>query len=171
MGRRAGPVVFEAFKPVPLKGCNDRIHMRPGHLETARYAPFVPPFVPHADDGPARLIGIGKLAKGRQTQGQLDGQRIARQKAFDGVMIRLIPKFPPDDTNEFVVVDSPPILPFADGRAISPLVDGVILVGRSKETTRHGLVRSMELLAEVHSAPVLDIVLNAAAFAYPNYGY
>ena len=72
---------------------------------------------------------------------------------------------------EFVVVDSPPILPFADGRAISPLVDGVILVGRSKETTRHGLVRSMELLAEVHSAPVLDIVLNAAAFAYPNYGY
>src|SRR5215469_10005990 len=72
---------------------------------------------------------------------------------------------------EFVVVDSPPILPYADGRAISPLVDGVILVGRSKETTRHGLVRSMELLAEVHSAPVLDIVLNAAAFAYPDYGY
>ena len=72
---------------------------------------------------------------------------------------------------EFVVVDSPPILPYSDGRAISPLVDGVILVGRSRATTRQALVRSMELLAEVHSAPVLDIVLNAAGFGYSDYGY
>ena len=75
------------------------------------------------------------------------------------------------DRFEFVVVDSPPILAYADGRAISPLVDGVILVGRSGATTRQALTRSMELLAEVHSAPVLDVVLNAADFAYPDYGY
>jgi capsular exopolysaccharide synthesis family protein len=73
---------------------------------------------------------------------------------------------------DHIVVDSPPILAFSDGRALSPLVDGVILVGRSGSTTRQALTRSMELLADVHSAPVLDVVLNAAThFNLPDYGY
>jgi len=73
---------------------------------------------------------------------------------------------------EHIVIDSPPILSFADGRALSPLVDGVILVGRSGSTTRQALTRSMELLSEVHSAPVLDVVLNGASnFNFPAYGY
>lgn len=63
---------------------------------------------------------------------------------------------------EFLVIDSPPIVPFADGRALAPLVDGVILVGRSGSTTRDAMVRAMELLDGVHSAPVVEIVLNAA---------
>lgn len=73
---------------------------------------------------------------------------------------------------DYVVIDSPPILAFSDARAISPLVDGVVLVGRSGTTTRQALSRTMELLAEVHSAPVLDVVLNAAStLPFPNYGY
>src|SRR4051812_7574977 len=73
---------------------------------------------------------------------------------------------------DHIVVDSPPILAFSDGRALSPLVDGVILVGRSGSTTGQALARSMELLADVHSAPVLDVVLNAAThFNLPDYGY
>jgi capsular exopolysaccharide synthesis family protein len=73
---------------------------------------------------------------------------------------------------EHIVIDSPPILAFSDARALSPLVDGVILVGRSGSTTRQALNRSMELLTEVHSAPVLDVVLNAAAHLnFPAYGY
>ncbi len=75
---------------------------------------------------------------------------------------------------EFVLVDSPPILPYADGRALSPQVDGVILVGRAGFTNRQSLTRSMELLTEVHSAPVLEVVLNGADFVsldYRYYGY
>jgi capsular exopolysaccharide synthesis family protein len=73
---------------------------------------------------------------------------------------------------EHIVIDSPPILAFSDGRALSPLVDGVILVGRSGSTTRQALNRSMELLSEVHSAPVLDVVLNGATqLNFPAYGY
>jgi capsular exopolysaccharide synthesis family protein len=73
---------------------------------------------------------------------------------------------------EHIVIDSPPILAFSDARAISPLVDGVVLVGRSGATTRQALTRTIELLAEVHSAPVLDVVLNAAStLPFPNYGY
>jgi len=69
----------------------------------------------------------------------------------------------------FVVVDSPPILPYADGRALSTFVDGVVFVGRSGFTTPEAMQRSMALLAEVHSAPILKIVLNAAEFVSPEY--
>ena len=73
---------------------------------------------------------------------------------------------------DHIVIDSPPILAFSDGRALSPLVDGVVLVGRSGSTTRQALNRSLELLSEVHSAPVLDVVLNAATvFNIADYTY
>jgi capsular exopolysaccharide synthesis family protein len=72
---------------------------------------------------------------------------------------------------DHVVIDSPPILPFADGRALSPLVDGVVLVGRSGSTTREAMARSVELLEGVHSAPLVDVVLNAADFHSPTSRY
>lgn len=62
----------------------------------------------------------------------------------------------------FLVIDSPPLLPYADGRALSPFVDGVILVGRAGVVTRDAMLHSMELLRAVNSAPVLEVVLNAA---------
>ena len=72
---------------------------------------------------------------------------------------------------QFVVIDSAPVLPFADGRAISNLADGLIFVGRSGITTREVVVRSLELLQEVHSAPILEFVLNAADLNLPQYRY
>jgi Mrp family chromosome partitioning ATPase len=71
----------------------------------------------------------------------------------------------------YVVIDAPPVLPFADARAIAPLVDGVLFVGRSGITPRAAMQRSLELLAEVHSAPVIDIVLNGADLNFLGYGY
>jgi succinoglycan biosynthesis transport protein ExoP len=73
--------------------------------------------------------------------------------------------------HDFVVIDSPPILPYADGRALAPLADGVIFVGRAGEVTREAMSRSMELLEQVHSAPILEVVLNGAATESPLYGY
>ena len=71
----------------------------------------------------------------------------------------------------FVVIDSAPLLPFADGRALSALADGLIFVGRSGITTHDVVRRSLELLKEVHSAPVLEFVLNAADLTSPQYRY
>lgn len=71
---------------------------------------------------------------------------------------------------DFVIIDSPPILPYADGRALAPFVDGVVFVGRAGEVTRDAMARSMELLRQVHSAPVLEVVLNAADTATQSYG-
>jgi len=75
-----------------------------------------------------------------------------------------------------VIIDSAPILPFVDGRALSTLADAVILVGRSGVTTRQAMRRCVELISEVHGAPILQVVLNAAEmgsadYKYYNYGY
>ncbi len=75
------------------------------------------------------------------------------------------------DRFDFLVVDSPPILPYADGRALAPFVDGVVFVSRADVVTRNAMVRSLELLEAVHSAPVLEIVLNGADTRNPSYGY
>ena len=72
---------------------------------------------------------------------------------------------------QFVVVDSAPILPFADCRSLSNLTDGLIFVGRSGITTRELVQRSLELLDQVHSAPVLQFVVNAADMKSPQYRY
>jgi succinoglycan biosynthesis transport protein ExoP len=72
---------------------------------------------------------------------------------------------------EFIVVDSAPILPFADCRSLSNLTDGLIFVGRSGITTRELVQRSLELLDQVHSAPVLQFVVNAADVKSPQYRY
>lgn len=71
---------------------------------------------------------------------------------------------------EFVLIDCSPVLPFADGRALSTLVDGVLLVGRSGVTRRESLSRAVELLEEVHSAPI-QVVLNAAQYTAKEYGH
>jgi hypothetical protein len=63
------------------------------------------------------------------------------------------------------------MLLFSDGRALSTLVDGVIVVGRAGVTTRASLKRTMELLAGVRSAPVVELVLNAAEGPATDYNY
>src|SRR5262249_15009550 len=71
----------------------------------------------------------------------------------------------------FVIVDSVPVLPFADGRAFAPFADAIIFVGRAGVTTREAMHRSLQLLADVHAAPILEFVLNAADTSSPGYEY
>jgi capsular exopolysaccharide synthesis family protein len=71
----------------------------------------------------------------------------------------------------FLVIDSAPLLPFVDARALSTLVDAVVLVGRAGVTTRQAMRRSVELISEVHGAPILQIVLNGADVASSDYKY
>jgi Mrp family chromosome partitioning ATPase len=71
------------------------------------------------------------------------------------------------------VIDTPPILPYADGLAISTHVEGVILVGRAGQTPRGAITRSMELLETINSAPILTVVLNGVneRTGYSAYSY
>src|SRR5579859_730878 len=65
---------------------------------------------------------------------------------------------------DYVVIDTPPVIPFSDARTLAVLSDGVILVGRYAQTTRRAMTRSAELFAEVN-APVLGVVLNDMDFS------
>jgi polysaccharide biosynthesis transport protein len=100
---------------------------------------------------------------------QVGAGELICSEAMRDLMLELRQQF------QFIIVDSPPILPYADARGLASLVDGVILVGRSGVTTREAVKRSLELLEQVQSAPVLDVVLNGVDFnssGYPyNYGY
>ena len=100
--------------------------------------------------------------------GHVNAAQLLSSEKVAGVLASLRERF------RFVVVDSAPLLPFADGRALSTLVDGLVFVGRSGITTRSVVSRSLELLNEVHSAPVLEFVLNAAdlnSAEYRDYRY
>lgn len=85
MGRGAGPLVLEAFKPILFKDRNNRTHVRPSHLETASNTLFVPSFVLHPDDRPARLVRVRQLRKGQQVQLQLHREGKALEEVFDGI--------------------------------------------------------------------------------------
>jgi capsular exopolysaccharide synthesis family protein len=59
----------------------------------------------------------------------------------------------------YVVIDSPPILAYADSRALVPLADGVLVVARYARTPRDVINRTMDVLRQLH-ATVLTFVLN-----------
>ncbi len=94
-----------------------------------------------------------------------DPGQLIMSSAMSGVLASLRSSF------DHIVIDSSPILPFAECRAISHMVDGVVLVGRSGFTTREAMSRSIELLQNVNSAPVIEIVLNGADAAMSGLRY
>ncbi len=78
---------------------------------------------------------------------------------------------------DVVIVDSPPILPVADAAAISPFVDGVILVYRAGSAPRSVLGRANTELEAVNTR-LFGVVLNALrptagelSATYPYKGY
>lgn len=58
-----------------------------------------------------------------------------------------------------VIFDSPPLLPVADGLVLAQRVDGVLVVVRAGQTSRHALRHALRGLAAVE-APILGMVLN-----------
>ncbi len=62
---------------------------------------------------------------------------------------------------DYVVIDSPPLAFFSDGVQLSTLVDGVVLVVSSGDSSREGVRRSYQLLQDV-GADVCGVVLNNA---------
>jgi succinoglycan biosynthesis transport protein ExoP len=69
-----------------------------------------------------------------------------------------------------IIIDSPPLLPFADARMLSAVADIVILVGLSGSTTRQDISLSSEILEGIQ-APLLGVVLNGVDATETHYRY
>jgi succinoglycan biosynthesis transport protein ExoP len=61
---------------------------------------------------------------------------------------------------DHLIVDTPPVLPFADALVLSARADGVILVTRSEVSRTKVLLRARDMLSR-SGANILGFVLNA----------
>jgi capsular exopolysaccharide synthesis family protein len=72
---------------------------------------------------------------------------------------------------DYIVIDTPPLLAVADGQVISSISDGVLLVVESKKTPKDSVLKSKELLTNVH-ANILGVILNKCEVSNKTgYGY
>jgi succinoglycan biosynthesis transport protein ExoP len=70
---------------------------------------------------------------------------------------------------DFVLVDSPPVIPVTDAAVLSGLVDATLVVATAGLTTRRQLRQAIETLEQV-DAPILGTVLNRVGSG-DSYGY
>jgi len=71
---------------------------------------------------------------------------------------------------DYIVLDSPPIIPFSEGRWLSTVADASILVARCNTTTRGAITSSLEILEDL-KAPILGVVLNGVDLDAEYYSY
>jgi capsular exopolysaccharide synthesis family protein len=71
---------------------------------------------------------------------------------------------------DYIVLDSPPIIPFSEGRWLSTMADASILVARCDSTTRGAVMFSLEILEDL-KATVLGVVLNGVDLKAEYYAY
>ena len=73
-------------------------------------------------------------------------------------------------TYDFILIDSPPVVPVTDAALLSVLCDGVLLVIHARRTAVDSGREAVQKLGMVH-ARILGVVLNAADFGSPAYAY
>ncbi|GAA4772937.1 polysaccharide biosynthesis tyrosine autokinase [Actinomycetospora chlora] len=128
-------------------------------------------------------VGLTSVLAGRA---RLDGAVQTWQRSFD-----LLPSGPqPPNPSEllasrqmrqlldeararydFVVVDSPPLLPVTDAAAIAPSTDGALIVSRFRTTKTWQVSRSVSALRAVAVEPLGTVLTMAPEAAGGEYGY
>jgi capsular exopolysaccharide synthesis family protein len=71
---------------------------------------------------------------------------------------------------DYVVLDSAPLLPVADGAVLAAQVDGTVLLANVTKVRRHQVTEALTTLGRV-DAPVLGLVLNQVPRDEHTYGY
>ncbi|MBE7194199.1 MAG: polysaccharide biosynthesis tyrosine autokinase [Gordonia polyisoprenivorans] len=71
---------------------------------------------------------------------------------------------------DFVVIDTAPLLPVADGSEVAAMADATLVVHRAGKTTRDQVMRSVEALSKVGEKPV-GVVLNMVSRSSGKYDY
>gem|GEM_PF-289811 len=116
--------------------------------------PVANALVPFADDN------LAVLPAGHRTQGSTSLLSSPRMRALFDVL---------REQYDFILVDSPPILPLSDMNFFEEVVDGIIMLVRAESTTRDMVTKALDTLG---TDKVLGIVLNdvrQAPFSYYRY--
>jgi succinoglycan biosynthesis transport protein ExoP len=71
---------------------------------------------------------------------------------------------------DYVLVDSPPVLPVSDSIILAGIVDATIVVVTADGTTKRQAQRALEQLQQIE-APVVGLVLNGVGHGGAGYGY
>ncbi len=81
------------------------------------------------------------------------------------------------DRYDYIIIDTPPVLPVADASIIASMTDGTIFIYQSNTTSRHLLLRAIGTLQKNH-ANIIGIVINQLSYDvilpksyYGGYGY
>ncbi len=64
---------------------------------------------------------------------------------------------------DFIIIDTPPTLPVSDACIVGTVVDGVVMVYQSDKTSRHLLLRAIDMLNK-SKVKMIGIVINQLAF-------
>jgi polysaccharide biosynthesis transport protein len=75
-----------------------------------------------------------------------------------------------DERFDQIIIDSPPVLGFADSIIVTTSVDGVILVVHGSKTPKETLQRAKEAILQVNGK-ILGVVINRVNIERGNYGY
>jgi len=70
--------------------------------------------------------------------------------------------------DRYIIIDTPPVLPFSETRSLSSIVDGIVLVAKEGLVTLHNIQETMEC---IKGAPMLGIVYNQAMTQFQNDQY
>jgi polysaccharide biosynthesis transport protein len=71
---------------------------------------------------------------------------------------------------DYVVIDSPPVLPVTDAAVLSHRVDGVVVVARFAVSTRQSIIRAIRTLTDVQ-ADCFGVIVNAMDVGSSDYYY
>jgi succinoglycan biosynthesis transport protein ExoP len=88
--------------------------------------------------------------------------RVLGDAKIDGILRELRTRY------ELIVIDSAPLIPFAEGAQLSRRADGVVVVVRSAVTRQATLQRALAVLDDA-GANVLGSILNAKKFYIPKF--
>lgn len=110
--------------------------------------------------------GIGKLAflpAGRSVSNQAEVFTSQRMREF---FLEMKNRY----QDRYIIIDTPPVLPFAETRSLSIIVDGVLLVAKEGLVTLHNIQETMEC---IKGTPILGVVYNEATteFHREHYSY
>jgi capsular exopolysaccharide synthesis family protein len=118
--------------------------------------PVANTLVPFADDNLAVLPAV------RRTQSSTSLFSSPRMRALFDVL---------REQYDFILIDSPPILPSSDMNIFEEVVDGIVLIVRAESTTRDMVTKALDTLG---TDKVFGIVLNdvrQAPFSHYQYNY